>query len=224
MSQGNPSGRAHTGPQLLRHPQWSYCPGTTCPLAQQSGNSAAWKDHFFNAILQNRGPTLVRFPHNYAIQMSHWSHKIVYGAKFWISCEQLWLSRKSSHWQFIQNSAQSAIVWHQLLPKISKIIVMVHQGQLVRWQLYDLKRQLFYFNYSKALRYTDLTDALVFIRLCGFEPHIFYWVSVLYIDGLVKVVVLSNDWSRNKQRRGWIKEGIWVIKIFKLKPLPSREG
>ena len=62
MSQGNPSGRAHTGPQLLRHPQWSYCPGTTCPLAQQFGNSTAWKDHFFNAIPAYRGPHTCAVP------------------------------------------------------------------------------------------------------------------------------------------------------------------
>ena len=39
ISQGKPSGRAQTAPQLWRHPQWSYCPGTTCPLAQQPGNT-----------------------------------------------------------------------------------------------------------------------------------------------------------------------------------------
>ena len=102
MSQGNPSGRAHTGPQLLRHPQWSYCPGTTCPLAQQSGNSASWKDYFFNAILPKE-----EVPHLCG------SHVIM----------------------------QSLAT---LLPKISQILAMVRQGQLVRWQLYSLKRLLFW--------------------------------------------------------------------------------
>lgn len=41
ISHGKPIGLAHLGSskQLWRHPQWSYCPGTSCPLAQQSGGA-----------------------------------------------------------------------------------------------------------------------------------------------------------------------------------------
>ena len=71
---------------------------------------------------------------------------------------------------------------------------MVHQGQLVRWQLYSLKSPLFYCNYSKALRYTDLADALILIRFYGFEPHIFYRVAELIIAlmALSKLLFYQN--------------------------------
>ena len=35
------------------------------------------------------------------------------GAKFWINCQRLRILRKASHWQLIQNSAPSTIVWRQ---------------------------------------------------------------------------------------------------------------
>ena len=48
-----------------------------------------------------------------SIWMSHWHHKMVDAAKFWISCHWLNLLRKASHWQLIQNLAPSTMVWCQ---------------------------------------------------------------------------------------------------------------
>ena len=45
--------------------------------------------------------------------MSHWRHTMVDGAEIWISCQRLRLLRKSSHWQLIQKSAPSTIMWRQ---------------------------------------------------------------------------------------------------------------
>ena len=39
----------------------------------------------------------------FQIWMSHWCHTMIYGAKFWISCQRLKILRKGSHWQLIQN-------------------------------------------------------------------------------------------------------------------------
>ena len=50
---------------------------------------------------------------NYLIRMSHWRHTMVDGAEFWISCQQLRILRKASHWQLIQNLTPSTIVWCQ---------------------------------------------------------------------------------------------------------------
>ena len=39
--------------------------------------------------------------------------KMVDGAEVWISCQQLMLLRKASHWQLIQKSMSSTVLWHQ---------------------------------------------------------------------------------------------------------------
>ena len=47
------------------------------------------------------------------IQMSHWRHTMLDGAKLWISCEWLAFLNISGRSQMIQNSAPSTIVWCQ---------------------------------------------------------------------------------------------------------------
>ena len=49
----------------------------------------------------------------YNIQMSHWRHTMLDDAEFWISCQQLRILSKASHWQLTKNSAPSTIVWRQ---------------------------------------------------------------------------------------------------------------
>ena len=53
------------------------------------------------------------FNQNAVIWMSHWRPTMLNGAEFHISCQQLGILRKSSHWQLIQNSEPSTSVWHQ---------------------------------------------------------------------------------------------------------------
>ena len=45
--------------------------------------------------------------------MSHWRHTMVDGTKFWISYQWLAYLSSFSHWQVIQNSTPSTIVWRQ---------------------------------------------------------------------------------------------------------------
>ena len=47
------------------------------------------------------------------IWMLHWRHTMLDGAEFWISCQRLKLLRKDGHWQLIQNSVPSTIMWRQ---------------------------------------------------------------------------------------------------------------
>ena len=49
----------------------------------------------------------------FLIRMSHWHHTMVDGAKFWISYQRLTVLSISSHWELIQNSAPSTIMWGQ---------------------------------------------------------------------------------------------------------------
>ena len=49
----------HTGAHSRRHPQWSYCPGRTCPLKQQFG-SFGKEPSFQWRIKENTSPS---YPH-----------------------------------------------------------------------------------------------------------------------------------------------------------------
>ena len=64
------------------------------------------------------------------ILMSHWHNTMVDGAKFWISCQQLIILRKASHWQLIQNSAPSTIVWRQCDIRMIRIWVTVNNSTM----------------------------------------------------------------------------------------------
>ena len=49
----------------------------------------------------------------WGIRMTHWCHTMVDGDEFWISCQWLTFLSILSHWQPIQNSAPSTMVWRQ---------------------------------------------------------------------------------------------------------------
>ena len=51
--------------------------------------------------------------HKKTIQMSHWLHTMVDGAKFWIDCQQLATIGTLSRWQLIQNLTPSTNLWRQ---------------------------------------------------------------------------------------------------------------
>ena len=54
------------------------------------------------------------------IQMSHWGHMMVDGAKFWISCQPLAFLSSFSRWQLIQKPVPSTIMWRQCDNRIEK--------------------------------------------------------------------------------------------------------
>ena len=67
--------------------------------------------------------------------MSHWHHMMIIGTEFWIGCERLRLLRKVSHWQLIQKSAPSTILWRQC--DIQMVLIIGWWGSNL-WTIFEL--------------------------------------------------------------------------------------
>ena len=86
---------------------WSFLPQYFHTLSRNLSSKISWGPLECIPLKQTISTSTIH------IRMSHWRHTMVDGAEFWISCQWLEILRKASHWQLIQNSAPSTIVWRQ---------------------------------------------------------------------------------------------------------------
>ena len=129
--------------------------------------------------------------------MSHWSHKMVDGAKFWVSCQQLKLLRKASHWQLIQNLAPSTIVWRPCDIRIDLVyycfLHQIFRSSTASDGLQNGMKHFFkehsYFHVTSAFTrfiFTSWIFILTYYELC---------INILWKLNVQKIEIALSEWT-----------------------------
>ena len=130
------------------------------------------------------------------IRMSHWRHTVVDGAEFWIISQWLRLLRKASHWQLIQNSAPSTIMWRQCDIRINLLTVIAlpcSEGTVLGTLM--MLRNIFCFgksygnnckNYQKRIWHGFLEGFLFWIL---FQVCVYFFSSLFAINAVLLMLV-----------------------------------